>query len=93
MGTSASRSIVYIVTCASCGNTWQRKAADDGQSIDCTFCGHQGRLRVGMIPQVPLEWGGTLRVEARLQSLEPESEQHPLPTTPTERRDGFPPRS
>lgn len=70
MAPKAPRSVVYVVTCGTCGHSWQRKEADDGQMIGCIFCGHVGRLCLGVTPQLPSDWGGTQRVEAWLRDAD-----------------------
>jgi hypothetical protein len=44
------RNMVYVMTCAMCGQSWQRATAHDGQVIDCIFCRCQGHLRLGVAP-------------------------------------------
>ncbi len=41
---------VYIITCGHCGQTWQRTSVIAGQTIECIFCGHRGRLSIGSSP-------------------------------------------
>lgn len=43
--------IVCVVTCAQCGQTWQRISVIEGQTIECIFCGRPGRLSVGAKPE------------------------------------------
>ncbi len=58
--------IVYVVTCGQCGQTWQQTSIIEGQTTECIFCGHPGRLSVGTVPgPAP---SGARRVEARLLS-------------------------
>lgn len=57
----ATLRIVYVVTCAQCGQNWQRTNVADGESLECIFCGLRGRLSVGALPST-----GTLRAEAWL---------------------------
>lgn len=54
--------VVYVVTCAQCGQSWQRRNVGDGQKLDCIFCGLAGRLSVGAPPQ-----GEIRRAKARLE--------------------------
>jgi hypothetical protein len=42
--------MVYVITCAMCGQSWQRATAHDGQVIGCIFCTCQGHLRLGVAP-------------------------------------------
>jgi hypothetical protein len=44
------RHIAYVITCGTCGQSWQRAAALDGQVVHCIFCGCQGHLRLGATP-------------------------------------------
>ncbi len=56
--------VVFVVTCEFCGQSWQRKIATSGQVLECLFCGSQGRLRVGATLS---DWHGVQHVEAWLQ--------------------------
>jgi len=38
---------MYIVTCATCGQTWQRTSARMGDASECVFCGAPGWIRLG----------------------------------------------
>jgi len=65
---------VFVVTCGQCGQTWQRTAVTDGstpiadgQTAECIFCGHRGRLCLGALPD-PTAISGAVRIEAWLQS-------------------------
>jgi hypothetical protein len=42
--------IVVVITCGRCGQTWQRSALVEGQTVECIFCGHHGRLSTGPTP-------------------------------------------
>lgn len=44
--------IVYVVTCGQCGQTWQRTSANEGQTMECIFCGQRGRFSIGARPEV-----------------------------------------
>jgi hypothetical protein len=37
----------YVVTCAQCGQTWQRASVVEGQTTACIFCGQLGHLSIG----------------------------------------------
>jgi hypothetical protein len=45
MGSSGQN--VYVVTCGTCGQTWQRASARTGEVSDCVFCGVRGWIRRG----------------------------------------------
>jgi hypothetical protein len=45
MGSSGQN--VYVVTCGTCGQTWQRASARTGDVSDCLFCGVRGWIRLG----------------------------------------------
>ena len=63
--TSRARSNpVYVVTCGLCGQSWQRMALNEGDALDCIFCGTRGRLALGVIPAEPGAEG--VRIEAWL---------------------------
>jgi hypothetical protein len=38
---------IYIVTCGTCGQTWQRTHARMGDASECVFCGARGWIRLG----------------------------------------------
>lgn len=57
----SSDRVIYAITCGLCGQSWQTRAATDGQVIQCLFCGSKGQLRVGA------DWKGVQRVEVWLQ--------------------------
>lgn len=59
--------MTYVITCGTCGQSWQRAMAREGQAIGCIFCGCQGRLRLGV---APLDGGARdqCRVEAWLDA-------------------------
>ncbi|MBI3454282.1 MAG: hypothetical protein HY002_00650 [Candidatus Rokubacteria bacterium] len=40
--------VVFVVTCEFCGQSWHRKVATSEQVIECVFCGSLGRLRLGL---------------------------------------------
>lgn len=63
----APHRVTYVVTCGMCGRSWQRTTAHDGQILDCIFCGHEGLLRVGIVPS-DRTTVGPARVEAWLQA-------------------------
>ena len=45
-----SRTTVYVVTCEQCGQMWHRASVIEGQTTECVFCGHRGRLCIGALP-------------------------------------------
>ena len=49
-GGEARDQMIYVITCGTCGQTWQRVTAQDGQVIGCIFCGCHGPLRLGVAP-------------------------------------------
>jgi len=38
---------VYVVTCGTCGQTWQCTTARTGDASECVFCGARGWIRLG----------------------------------------------
>lgn len=60
----APRGIVFVVTCGRCGQTWQGVRLLEGQTMECIFCGHRGRLCTG--PMLGPAAGEPRRVEAWL---------------------------
>jgi hypothetical protein len=57
--------ILYVVTCGQCGQVWQRATGlEEGQAMDCIFCGQHGRLSLGAVPESALS--SAPRVEAWL---------------------------
>ena len=45
-----SRTTIYVVTCEQCGQMWHRASVIEGQTMECVFCGHRGRLCIGALP-------------------------------------------
>ncbi len=43
---------VYIVTCGTCGQTWERTHARMGDASECVFCGVHGWIRLGAPSEV-----------------------------------------
>jgi hypothetical protein len=56
--------IVYVVTCGQCGQTWQQTSVIEGHPMECIFCGRDGRVTVGAVPDE--EPRGAQRVETWL---------------------------
>ena len=46
-GVRSGEQTVYVVTCGTCGQTWQRTAARTGDASECVFCGAHGWIRLG----------------------------------------------
>lgn len=61
-GTEVS-TVIVVVTCELCGQSWQRRTLPVDQAVECIFCGCRGRLRVG---PVQADRNGTQHAEAWL---------------------------
>jgi Zn ribbon nucleic-acid-binding protein len=46
-GVRSGEQNVYVVTCGTCGQTWQRTTARTGDASECVFCGAHGWIRLG----------------------------------------------
>lgn len=42
--------VIVVVTCDLCGQTWHRRGVTAEQFVECVFCGNLGRLRFGPLP-------------------------------------------
>lgn len=56
--------VIVVVTCDLCGQSWHRGVAIAEQLMECVFCGSQGRLHLGPVQS---DGNGTQHVTAWLQ--------------------------
>jgi hypothetical protein len=61
---SSGEQNVYVVTCGTCGQTWQRTTARTGDASERVFCGTHGWIRLG---PSSTDDGVRQRIEARLE--------------------------
>ncbi|HEV8308285.1 MAG TPA: hypothetical protein VGW35_11505 [Methylomirabilota bacterium] len=56
--------LIVVVTCELCGQSWQRRTVSPEQVLECIFCGSRGRLSIG---PVQADLNGVQHAEARLR--------------------------
>jgi hypothetical protein len=61
---------IYLVTCGLCGQTWLQMEAQEGQMLDCLFCGSHGVLRLGLRAEDRNGFGWSYRVKTMLDCTE-----------------------